>query len=979
MRLVSGVPFSELIAGATTRTERLKLVPHLLAAADAIAFAHSRGVIHRDLKPSNIMVGDYGETIVIDWGLAKEIQENEDPTNQPYREPTDAELTRDGEVLGTPRYMSPEQAKGEPAGPPTDVYALGAILYELINGAALHTGATTAEILQNLRSTTNAPPIADGGPAELGAIALRALAPSPDRRYSTAKALAKDLRRYLDGQLVGSYPYSRWELLRRWVGRHKTAVATAIAGLVLTGLVAAGMFLQVLRERDRAESGFEKAQRERDEVVLTQAQGLLQTDPTEAIAWLKHYSGADTQRSQALASEAVARGAARQKLRSARLGPFEVRYVEPKNQLVGYWFDRRIRLIDFVRQTHEILAENVEPHFDLSADGAYLAYAKGRTLYAAPVAPGSPPTKVAENVRDFIFVGNDRLAVATDPGTLHIYAAPFRVPAWELKDESGPVTVLGAHADRGILAVGQGRNVMAIEDLHAPKGRVVGECTETIRFLRFSDNGSSLLAMCSANVIVWPLEGGTQFALQANSAIDAALSPNANRLAVATESGTIVAELATRKVQTLVEGSRQFRVAFAPTGDVLATGGADGTIHLVNLETGAHRELRGHRAPVTAHPQFRDGGATLITCDQAGECRIWSVAEWASRVVTVPTTVQRLIWLHDDAVLGSDVDGRLREWNSFGEVETTLLEEIGPIEDIAAVGSGQLAVSVGSRIDLYDREERLLSTVSTPDELNFLTASPDGTHLAAGGLKGVVSVWATRGGSLALRSSFTLGGEVNVLSFSPDGRSVAAAGQVESVLVAYIDGSREMHLDVDAEFADLDWLDGHRIVLAGLNNNVVGWNDRAGTVDTLDSHSAPVWKVASLGGQRWVSVSEDGSVRIGERDRSSTHYSDTRTWPLALETSSNGQLLAVGFADGTVRVWDLSSQRVATLTGHAGRIIRLSFNPACSLLVSTSTDNTVRFWKITFDASPPPENGGLADWLSTISSHTVQLAQPDHL
>src|SRR5262249_24787879 len=123
MKLVAGRPLRDLIAERATVDERIALLHHVIAVADAIAYAHGRNIIHRDLKPSNVIVGDFGETVVIDWGLAKDVTEAEDCTVGvgPFRINHDDGLTSAGSILGTPAYMAPEQARGEPVDQRADV------------------------------------------------------------------------------------------------------------------------------------------------------------------------------------------------------------------------------------------------------------------------------------------------------------------------------------------------------------------------------------------------------------------------------------------------------------------------------------------------------------------------------------------------------------------------------------------------------------------------------------------------------------------------------------------------------------------------------------------------------------------------------------------------------------------------------------------------------------------------------------------
>src|ERR1051325_11373380 len=133
MKLVAGRPLRDLIAERTTVEHRIGLLHHVIAVADAIAYAHGRNIIHRDLKPANVIVGDFGETIVIDWGLAKDLTATDDPTvaGSPFRTHRDDDLTSAGSVLGTPAYMAPEQERGEHVDQRADVFAIGAMLWEL--------------------------------------------------------------------------------------------------------------------------------------------------------------------------------------------------------------------------------------------------------------------------------------------------------------------------------------------------------------------------------------------------------------------------------------------------------------------------------------------------------------------------------------------------------------------------------------------------------------------------------------------------------------------------------------------------------------------------------------------------------------------------------------------------------------------------------------------------------------------------------
>lgn len=291
MKLVRGKPLSRAIREAQSLQQRLALIPHFVDLCQAMAYAHSRGVIHRDIKPANVLIGEFGETVVIDWGLAK-VKDRDDVHAREFAqtmrllnlgEDIDLHKTAYGNVLGTPVYMPPEQAAGVLAqvNERSDVYGLGAVLYSILTGRCPYEGAGTADILRKVLQETPVPVtgLAPDTPAELAAICARAMDRDPGRRYESAKALADEIDRFLSGALVRAYAYSFADHLRRFIRRHKTAFATgALAGLIL--LTVAGVYhfrltLAHHREQEQrlaAEAANERLRWENYAVSLTAAQ-----------------------------------------------------------------------------------------------------------------------------------------------------------------------------------------------------------------------------------------------------------------------------------------------------------------------------------------------------------------------------------------------------------------------------------------------------------------------------------------------------------------------------------------------------------------------------------------------------------------------------------------------------------------------------------------------------------------------------------
>jgi len=241
MRLVRGRTLASALREAAGLTARLRLLDHFIDLCQAIAYAHSRGVVHRDIKPDNVMLGEFGETVVLDWGLAKmrgqkDIRGSELARGVAELQDEEAAKTMAGSAIGTPAYMSPEQADGniDQIDERSDNWGLGAVLFEILAGRAPFTGVNPYEIIGKVMRE-DVPAVATicvEAPRDLAAVADKALSRDPELRYQTAIQLADDVQAFTAGAVVSAYEYTAWEQIRRLAAKNKAAVLATLMTMV---------------------------------------------------------------------------------------------------------------------------------------------------------------------------------------------------------------------------------------------------------------------------------------------------------------------------------------------------------------------------------------------------------------------------------------------------------------------------------------------------------------------------------------------------------------------------------------------------------------------------------------------------------------------------------------------------------------------------------------------------------------------------
>jgi WD40 repeat protein len=978
MRLVAGRPLSAAIGEAATLTARLGLLSRLLVVAETMAYAHSQNVIHRDLKPSNILVGDYGETVVIDWGIAKDLGEPDEDAADVVA-PLIPDLTHVGQVMGTPWYMAPEQARGEITGKPADVYALGAILYHLLAGKPPH--GETPGVVQAVAAGVAPPPLTsrvEGVPPDLVAIVDKALAADPEQRYPSAAELADDLRRFLAGQLVSVHRYRPADLVRRFVARHKAAVtigAGAAAALLVVGAISV---VNVVAARDEARrqealatTRADEVTRQRDELILAQAEGALDRDPTEALSWLKKYpaSGAGWSRARSIAADAQSRGVAR-------------------------------LVLD---QGHEVFST------PLSADGTTLVVATQDWVAIRTAASGElrarfplPSARLAAVSAD----GNRVAAIGRDAPDVWLWSAGTEVV--RLTGHRGPLIDVAISADgERVVAVGADGSVLAwrgpgpahVVRSAGPAHHAVFDDARSVaivgadRVLRILDTGGgpgrelgitrgaaavavspddATIATAGTEVWLWPRAGGPPRSLAAGKAVIAAgFAGNETLLGLENDPALRVWRISDGKETRLVREPGAIGAAVSPQGWI-AAGSTSGAIRLWQPDADfgwyEQRSLLGHRSGIY-DLQFARDGSQLISGSRDNDVRVWALgAPGFHRRRVAAGDLFQLAYVEDGrGVVTTGRSGEVRRLDLARGIETVLGRH-GKTAYALATSSDRTVAATSAwdgsvvRWDLAKNTEHQLraggatssGVAITPDGRWVATAADDGLFLGP-----------ANGTLLPLPGH---DGAVEAVAFSPDSALLASTGTDATVRLWSVADRRALHVlrgHTGKTTRPTFTGDGRTLVTGDYDGQVRAWDVASGAGRTLTKHPSPLRSIAiSPDGATVATGSWEGVVRVsrladGQGHELGRHRGTARDAVF----SPDGTLLATAGYDGVIRIWDLTDGSSTPL--YVGALVhRVAFRGDGRELAATTSDGSLITAPIPSPATVPPGSDALQAWLA---------------
>ncbi|WP_224240268.1 serine/threonine-protein kinase [Hyalangium gracile] len=945
MKFVSGRSLADVISEKRTLQERLALLPHVLAVAEAIAYAHTERIIHRDLKPANVLVGAFGETVVIDWGLAKDLAK--ESTGEASLPPTpagaDPSLTQLGMVVGTPAYMPPEQAAGRPVDERADVYALGAILYHLLAGTRPYDSGSSAQVIDQV---VRGPPLSlssrqKGIPADLLAIVAKAMARDPADRYATARELAEDLRRFQTGQIVGAHAYSLGERFWRFVRRYRAAVAvTAVALLILATVGTVGV-LRVMAERDRAERKQEEAELARrdaesarqqaldraDELTLLHARTSMERDPNETITWLRSLSPGFHQWSavRTIAADARARGFATV-LRGHTQTVDDVAFSLDGRYLITSSDDKTIRLWDMQRGGSRTLTGHTDEVWRVvpAPDGKHFASAsKDRT------------------VRLWNLETEESRILATHPGAA----------------DSVAFTPDG----RRFVSTSRGDDLLRIWEVASGKLlRSFKTGMGPLNLLVLSPTGRYALVkpMRGSRAQVWDLEQGTFHSLEhQNTVMAIAFSPRGDVVATGAMDQTVRAwDVRTGKQRLLGEklGDISY-LAFSPDGQRLAAGNSEGQLRLWDMPTGKSELLGTHDGRVNEILFFRDGRLMATSSDDR-TAQLWDLTTGHSRALRGHQGAAYAMDFSPDGrwiAIGS-YDGTTRIFGVKADANRLLTKSPVFLSALAVSPDGrQLAAAGADTLRLVEVETGTTTALAEPHltEPPLLTYSPDGRWLATGGRDEWVRLWDTTTGRL-VRKLEGHAGPVTALVFRRDSQGLATADSKGMVRVWELGSGQVLALGHHEHevFALAFSQDGVKLASGGARGNIRLWELATGSFQELRGHEDKVRSlIFSPDGKRLVSGSMDHTLRIWDlaTGKSKPSNASGNGVQKVLMSADGSLLISSSEKDSTLRLWDgQTGDPRGELKGHQGDITDFALSPDGRRAVSSSIDRTVRLFDL---------------------------------
>lgn len=855
---------------------------YLKTIAEAIHYAHQHGILHRDIKPSNILIDTLDRPRITDFGLAKRLNE-------------DLDMTLSGQVLGTPNYMSPEQARGRRAAVTvaSDIYSLGAVLYFLLTGRPPFDGETMEGVLDGVLNREPTSPRFQNPaiPRDLATICLKCLSKTAAGRYPSALVLAEDLNRWLRHEPIQARSAGAAERLWRWCRRKPALAASLLLISILFMVVVIGSPIAVTRinrERQRSDHFLylanmnvaRQAWEHNDGVGLQQALQDTRNSPDRHFEW--YY----WQRQTHLALKTL-RGAP---------GPLLWAACSPDGQQIfgGSWGRSAALMWDAATGQQQLRFQPPGPFEN--------------TPYFSP------------DGRQILFVGTNGTGKVFDTATrqeICSFSGHGAAVGWSAFSADGRWIVTGSADGTAMVwdaSTGQRR--------HTLKGH-----TGEVSAVAFSPDGRQIATGdYNSLVIVWDAATGLElFRLISHSQGfgSAVFSPDSKRLLTTGWDQLTVWELAERRALLEVpHGLVSANYAtFSPDGQKIIASGADHVVKVWNANSGEEILSRMGHSDEVAMASFSPDGQQFVSASLDRTIKVWDIHPRQQPLELRGHSNQ--LWSlafsrRGDRVITGGADRTARLWDPTSGRELFRLNSHGDI--------------------IYS-----------------VTFSPDGDRILTGGDDHAGRLWDAANGEL--RHTFKgHSNRVRAVTFFPNGRKIVTGSSDKTAKVWDV-VSEKCLLTLTGHTADIFSVacspDGDRIVTGSLDSTARVWDAATGlclvSFNGHNGHNSEVYAVTfAPDGRTIVSGGADKKARVWEaaNGRELLVLKGHNNEVLSVAISSDGSRILTGSLDRTARLWDAASGReVLELNGHSGPVWSVAFSPDGRSIVTGDYDGTAKIWR----------------------------------
>lgn len=910
MKFVRGTTLQEALRTRASLAERLGLLPHFLDLCQAIAYAHSRQIIHRDIKPANVMIGEFGETVVLDWGLAKahgvpDVHAEE--LRQASHAGRPASRTAFGRALGTPHYMSPEQAEGQvdKIDERSDVYSLGAVLYEMLTGRPPFAGETAKETIQRLLTEPVVPvrKAESETPPELAGICEKALQKDPQERYGSARELADEIIRYQSGALVEACTYTPRQHLARFYKRHRAVVQTVLAAVSVVLVVVSYMnvrLLQASQHEHEQRLAAEKAQWQAIEARNHENEARQLAEQKAYIAQIRLSEASMRNGSCAFAQESL------WKTEPERRG-WEWGYLLAQCNRDLFTF-RAPGLLTGKGRGHAVM---------FSPDDRYVALRGGQEpLRLLDAGTGTPVLTIGNDDATFVsmrFSGDGTRIVTTSwPDVAQIWDADTGQEICRCEAEEHFTGRTYLNFDGTLVALAEPDARVSVWDATSGNRLLTLQSSANARQFFFLPSGRFLLESADKHVTVWASDGKRRFSFDGKNTV-------------------------------LIPGSN------------LCAASCGGDVHLYDWLSGAKGPvLKGHSAGIVSLCSNQDG-TQLAFVSEDGEVALWNPATSAGvPVCNIPSPLE--VQFHPDGKLLMVAS---RESITLWDIESkqklaTITGHSGDIfhATFSHDGTRIMTTSADGTAKIWDVQKELAAGVLVRhrEMARIVDFSPDGNLMATIGQDNTMNLIDRAKGTRRILAGHCWSGGLDA-AFSPDGKKLAAVqdsfmpviwdvstGRTVASLVGHKGVVRSIAYDPR----------GGQLATGSRDGTAVIWNESGEELLRLTGHRDIVCCVNySPDGTRLVSASSDNTARVW----------DSSNGALLLELTGHtgevccavydpqGQYIATASADKTIRIWHAGSgELINVLAGHSSVVRTAAFSPDARRLVSISDDKTLKIW-----------------------------------